>query len=243
MAPAMRLVRRRARREGDAEQHRGDGDHGAARKAERSRRGAELAPQQGHRQSGPEVGGEPRHGGEHGELLERARESERQGDGRLHQDGHRRRPVARMQRAEGPRAEAVLGQGEEVARPGEHGVAVGAQDRDHPADRHQEPAPPAEEPLGRVGERGRRIHHAGQGAQGHPLHARVDQGDDDDLDHQGERHVAARVLELPGRRGRVLEPRVGEEEQEHRVAQAARSRLRGHRGRPGCSRRRRPPPR
>src|SRR5215203_2603618 len=101
---------RRAGGEDGAEQHRGDGDDRASREPERSRRRAELPPQERHREGRPEVGREPCHGREHGQLLERSRERERQGDGRLQQNGRRRRPVPRVKRGEETRSEAVLGQ-------------------------------------------------------------------------------------------------------------------------------------
>ncbi len=114
------------------------------------------------------------------------------------------------------RAEAVLGEGEEVPRPHERRVPDVALDRHRRPDCHHDPRPGADQERGGGGQRRSLdpLREIRQRSQRDELDQEVERGDDSDHREQREGDVALRVLVLPRRRRRVLESRVGEQQQE-----------------------------
>ena len=181
--------------------------------ADRPRRRRHLPAQHRHGEAGPDVGRQARDRREHGELLgdaERARpdrvqdgvdRDQAERDPGLRQDRDVRRAVARVDPREDPREAGRSRRG----RRGSAGPAstvllfvprtesTAPRVRRKPPDRPEQQAP-------RVGERRLRDAEVRNGADRHQLDERVDRGHDRDLDDEGERHVALRVLELARRR-------------------------------------------
>ena len=146
----------------------------------------------------------------------------------LRQDRDVGRPEARMDSREDPRESAALGEGVQESRPREDHSVVRAEHGDRGAQREEHASRRAHEDAPRVGERRLRQAEIGHGADGDELDERIEGRHRDELDHQRERKIALRVLELAGRGGDGLEAGIGVEDEEGRLSEVAGVRS-GHR--------------